>query len=69
MTTIPCPMPAPANPATGVGWIELPPSMVSGGQLIFPAYSIYQNGLGLVFNFGASAFAGAPPAGFSAWNG
>ena len=58
-----------ANPATGAGGVAMPASMVSDGKLIIPAYSIYQQGLGIIFNFGASAFAGAPPAGFSAWNG
>ncbi|MET3526177.1 SPRY domain-containing protein [Phenylobacterium koreense] len=58
-----------ADPSTNVGGEVLPATMVSGEGLIYPAYSIYQNGLTLNFNFGASAFAGAVPAGFSAWNG
>lgn len=57
-----------ANPSADSGGVDLPAAMVGNEALIYPAYSIYQSGLGLVFNFGASPFAGSIPAGFAAWN-
>ncbi len=57
--------PGSPNPATNTGGISLPSGLASGP--IFAALSLYAQNLAGTANFGATAFAQTPPAGFSPW--
>lgn len=53
-----------ADPATGAGGISF-----VGGVALYPVAAIwFDNGGAITVNTGASAFAGSPPAGFTAWD-
>lgn len=54
---------ATANPATGVGGASF--SGLTGS--VFPVITCDENGVGYLCNFGATAFAYAPPSGFVPW--
>lgn len=55
-----------ADPATGTGGISLPAGMSTGA--VYAAVSVQTTGDQFTVNFGATAFANAPPSGYSAFN-
>ncbi len=54
------------DPTTGAGGIPFDAALE--GQVLFPWYYMIGSGDHVTFNFGASAFAGTVPSGFSPWN-